>query len=70
MFQVLYFMNLVKNILDEAEFLKYITPFAYTDGAQITEDVALDWMLVGIGLVYGIIVTVIGYMKYNKKDIA
>ena len=67
---VLYFMNLVKNILEEAEFLKYITPFAYTDGAQITEDVALDWMLVVLGLVYGIIVTVIGYAKYTKKDIA
>ena len=63
-------MNLVKNILEEAEFLKYITPFAYTDGAQITEDVALDWILVVIGLVYGILFTVIGWIKYNKKDIA
>lgn len=67
---VLYFMNLVKNITDDAEFLKYITPFAYTDGAQIVEDVALDMTLVLLGLVYGILVTVIGYIKYNKKDIS
>ena len=56
---VLYFMNLVKNITDDAEFLKYITPFAYTDGAQIVEDVALDMTLVLLGLVYGILIMVI-----------
>lgn len=67
---VLYFMNLVKNILEEAEFLKYITPFAYTDGADIVNEVTLDIGLIALGLVYGIIVTVIGFVKYCKKDIA
>ncbi len=67
---VLYFMNLIKNITDDAELLKYVTPFAYTDGAQIIEEKALEWGLVGLGLVYGIIFTVIGYIKYNKKDIS
>ena len=67
---VLYFMNLVKNIVDELEFLKFVTPFAYTDGAQITTDVALDWPLVALGFAYGIVVVIIGYVKYSKKDIA
>ncbi len=67
---IMYFMNLVKNITSDAEFLKYITPFAYTDGAQIVEDISLDTTLVLLGLVYGILFTVMGYIKYNKKDIS
>ena len=32
---VLYFMNIIVNISDKAEFLKYITPFAYAEPASI-----------------------------------
>lgn len=67
---ILYFMNLVKNITKDAEFFKYITPFAYTEGAQIVEDINLQWGLVSLGLVYGIIITATGFFKYNKKDIS
>lgn len=67
---VFYFMNIVKNLTDDAQFLKYITPFAYTDGAEIIENSSLDATLIGIGVVYCIIFTVIGWVKYNKKDIA
>ena len=66
----LYFMNLVKNISDDAQFLKYITPYGYTDGAQIVADQVLDFKLVLIGLAYSVIAVAIGYWKYSKKDIA
>jgi protein-export SecD/SecF family membrane protein len=31
----LYFMNIIANLTDKAEFLKVVSPFGYTDGADI-----------------------------------
>lgn len=66
---VMYFLNLISNITESAEFLKYITPFAYTDGASIVTNVELDVKLIGIGMVYAVAGIVIAYWKYTKKDI-
>lgn len=66
---MMYFLNLISNITESAEFLKYITPFAYTDGASIVADVKLDMKLIGIGVVYAVAGIVIAYWKYTKKDI-
>ncbi|MBQ9961252.1 MAG: ABC transporter permease subunit [Firmicutes bacterium] len=67
---VLYFMNLIKNITDEAEFLKYVTPFAYCDGADIVDAGSLDGMLVGLGMGYMTVALAIGFWWYRRKDIA
>ena len=32
---MMYFLNLIANIADVAEFLKYITPFGYCEGAEL-----------------------------------
>lgn len=66
---MMYFLNLISNITESAEFLKYITPFAYTDGASIVTNVELDVKLIGIGMVYAVAGIVIAYRKYTKKDI-
>jgi ABC-2 type transport system permease protein len=67
---VMYFLNIIANISDSAEFLKYITPFGYAEGADIVTNVSLDWMLLSIGLTFGLIGIVAGYIRYCKKDIA
>ena len=66
---MMYFLNLIANIADVAEFLKYITPFGYCEGADIVANGRLDGAMVAIGVVMGIGGIVIAYLKYTKKDI-
>lgn len=66
----MYFLNLIANITESAEFLKYITPFAYANGTDIVTEVTLDGKLIMIGMVYAIVGIVAAYCKYTKKDIA
>ena len=66
---MMYFLNLISNITESAEFLKYFTPFAYTDGASIVANVELDVKFIAIGMVYAVAGIVIAYWKYTKKDI-
>lgn len=66
---MMYFLNLIANIADVAEFLKYITPFGYCEGADIVANGRLDGVMVAIGAVIGIGGIMIAYLKYMKKDI-
>ena len=65
-----YFMNIVCNISDQAEFLRYITPYAYSEASSIISESALDTGLIVIGILVGAAGAVVGYLKYLKKDIA
>ncbi len=66
----MYFLNLIANITESAEFLKYITPFGYANGTDIVTDVTPDGKLILIGMTYAIVGIVAAYWKYTKKDIA
>ena len=66
---MMYFLNLVANMAEAAEFLKYITPFGYCDGADIVTNGCLDGTLVAIGAAMGIAGIAAAYMHYTKKDI-
>lgn len=66
---MMYFLNLIANIADVAEFLKYITPFGYCEGADIVSNCSLDITLVVIGAVIGIVGIIVAYLKYTRKDI-
>ena len=66
---ILYFMNLISNISEKAEGLKYITPFAYCDGATIVSDLKIDALKVAIGMAYCALGIAAAYVKYTKKDI-
>ena len=66
----MYFLNLIANITESAEFLKYFTPFAYANGTDIVTDVTLDGKLILIGMTYAIVGIVAAYWKYTQKDIA
>lgn len=67
---LLYFLNIIANISDTAEFLKYITPFGYTEAADIISDSSLDMPKLMIGIAVTIISIVIAFNKYRSKDIA
>lgn len=66
----MYFLNLISNITESAEFLKYITPFGYANGTEIVKAVTLDAKLILLGMAYAIAGIVLAYLKYTKKDIA
>ena len=65
----MYFLNLISNITESAEFLKYITPFGYANGTEIVTEVTLDGTLIALGMVYAIVGIVAAYWKYTKKDL-
>ena len=65
----MYFLNLIANIADTAEFLKYITPFGYAEGSEIMSEAALDPVLILLGMLYGAIGVAAAYWKYCRKDI-
>ncbi|MGN1343270.1 MAG: ABC transporter permease subunit [Traorella sp.] len=67
---IMYFLNIVANITDSAEFLKYITPFGFAEGADIVINLTIDIRYLLVGIVMTILFLVLGFMKYSKKDIA
>ena len=64
-----YFLNIIANLSEEVEFLKYATPFAFTDPNHILEHTAIDWKYMIGGAVLAVGCTVLAYVRYNKKDI-
>lgn len=66
---LLYCLNLIANMTESADFLKYITPFGYCDGADIVSSGSLNGTMIAIGVVMGIACIAVAYLHYNKKDI-
>lgn len=66
---MLYFINLIANMTESADFLKYITPFAYCEGADIVSDKTLNAVFVGVGMLFTILGIITAYIKYSQKDI-
>lgn len=65
----MYVLNLIANMTESAEFLRFITPFGYCGGADIVADGRLDLPLILLGLSYAAAMIAAGYRKYCKKDI-
>ncbi len=66
---VLYFMNLIANVSDKMEVLRYISPFGYAEAAEIVTAGELDTSLVICGLAAGLAVSLAGSLYYCRKDI-
>ena len=64
-----YFLNLVANITEEADFLKYITPFGYAEGADIVNSLSFNGEMLAVGVAFTVAGIVISYVKYCKKDL-
>ena len=66
---MMYFLNIIANITESAKFLKYITPFGYTEGADIVSSSCLDTDKILIGMAVAVVGVAVAYTKYTKKDI-
>lgn len=64
-----YFLNIVSNLSDQTEFLKYITPFSYTDSSYIISENKLQIKYLIFGLIFTLAAIGLAYKKYNSKDI-
>ncbi len=66
---ILYFINIIANITEEAQWLKYFTPFAYADAADIISEAAADPVLCAIGGAVTLAAAAGAFIIYIKKDI-
>lgn len=66
---VMYFLNIVANISESAQFLKYITPYGYAEGADIIADMSLDIGKVLPGMIFAVVGITLAYWEYSRKDI-
>ncbi len=66
---MMYFLNIIANISESAEFLKYITPFGYTEGADIVANGSLDTGMVLAGAAFTAVGIAAAYIMFSKKDI-
>lgn len=66
---MLYFLNIIANITESAEFLKYITPFGYAEGADILTSGSIDTKLLLPGVLFTVAGVAAAYWQYGKKDI-
>ena len=64
-----YFLNLLANMTQELKFLKYITPFSYTDNTSILCQGTIPLKYLLPGLLLGIGGILCAFVKYRKKDI-
>lgn len=66
----MYFLNIVANISESAEPLKYFTPYGYADGTEIASKGSIDLFMVLVGMTVATVFVAVAYLKYTKKDIA
>ena len=66
---MMYFLNIIANISEKAEFLKFITPFGYAEGADIVSNASLDGKLILIGMAFALVGVAAAYFWYSRKDI-
>jgi ABC-2 type transport system permease protein len=67
---IFYMANIFSNITEDLNFLKYITPFAYTDSADIITNGHLTYKYLAVVGALAIIGIISAFIKYAKKDIS
>ena len=64
-----YFLNIIANLTEQMEILKYITPFGYTEGADIITNGRLELPYLAVGLCLTVLGLAAAWIRYRKKDI-
>ncbi len=65
-----YCLNLVANMAESAEFLKYITPFGYTEGADIIAEGKMNEAYLLVGMIITVVAVLAAFVNYTRKDIS
>lgn len=67
---VLYFLNILSNLTEDAKPLKYITPFGYTEGADIIANGKIEMKYLAVGMALTAAGIAVAFAKYRNKDIS
>ncbi|MDO5560867.1 MAG: ABC transporter permease subunit [Oscillospiraceae bacterium] len=67
---VFYFLNIFENISDKVSALRYLTPFSYTDAADIFTQNSLDAGLIAVGMILAAAGVITAFIKYSSKDLS
>lgn len=67
---VFYFLNLVANLTEKMSFLKYLTPFGYTEGADILSEGRIHMEYLAVGICFAAAGVLNAFWYYRRKDIA
>lgn len=67
---VFYFLNIISNITDKANFVKYFTPYAYAEASDILSKCQVDTKLLLLGIVYSAVGIAAAFIYYSRKDIS
>ncbi|MCD6253703.1 MAG: ABC transporter permease subunit [Thermotogae bacterium] len=65
---VLYVVNMISKLTEEAEFLKYFTPFSYSDPAVVMKS-GLSASYLYFYVFVNIVLFTVSALRYSKKDI-
>lgn len=65
----LYFLHIISNLTDKGKFLKYLTPFGYTEGSYIIDHGHLNVEYLIPGICFCLIGIGLAFLKYSRKDI-
>ncbi len=65
-----YFLNLVRNLWDGADFLRWLTPFSYADAADLLTRESLDLPLAAVGMAFAALAVSAAFWYWTRKDIA
>ena len=66
---IFYFINIFANISDKVEDFHYVSPFYYSDAADIFTNCEIKLSYMSIGIFITIMSIAIAYAKYNQKDL-
>lgn len=66
---LLYFVNIIANITDKVEALRYVTPFYYSDAANIFDSVSIPMAHLLVGIMFGVVGILLAYVQYRRKDL-
>jgi len=66
----MYFLSVISNLTESAEFLRYITPFQWADSADMIINGRIDGLYIALFVLVNVGAVISAYMAYNRKNIA
>ena len=63
-----YFLSIVSNIAEEAEFLQYLTPFGYANGTYLLEHLHPEPIALSVGIALAAASVLAAFLRYRTKE--
>ncbi len=64
-----YILNIVSNLIEAAEVLRYGTPFAFAEASRVISEGVIEWPYVLTTFAFALLVLAVGTRYFTRKDI-